>query len=409
MKDLDALGKKSRYQLTNWLEMPSEETVLQLRQRIKNWEYEFHKTHQRVPTKLDIKANGEIYKLYKTYRYIRESKSGLQKSEDKTRKGINIELDDAAEDSSDVEIENITELGPTPQTNGKVLSIFDLRMTPPHSSPLKRKLVNNLDEDDVFKTPTKTKSIVNNLENPPRLSISQQLLSIANKTPTKTPRQAVVETPSYLGRINNRNSGVSLENSPPMFKIPPSPSKLKTPTKPPPPINFLVSPSPLKLHRFINKKLSQVFNDFKQIQQNQQNLQIDQEFDKLIQEVGANDGLLADEHDERVSSRRKQKTQKRSTRRWKIKPKESVNDGEDTLNNKNLHNEIKKIETETVDALNNLGKSDDENYVSSDSDEEYQHQDQSNTKGMVKPISNNYKRLKINDPRSKRFKNRYKR
>jgi DNA replication regulator SLD2 len=363
----------------------------------------------------------------------KESTEGRDKKEEHASV-INIDLN---EYNSDDEIENgsantmVTELGPTPQANGKVLSILDQRMTPRNSSPLKRKLTNIvIEENNIFKTPTKvrlnqvvaTDSTPGGSYGTAKMTLSEKLMSIANKTPSKTPiktpsktaKNSIPHTPNYLGKMNLKFDFEPIQVSPTKVNRPTSPIKLhspnkvQTPTKPPSSINFQVSPSPLKLHRFLSKKISEVFNDFKAIQDkpfDHEYVEQDEEEMKFSSQVEVCD---ADEPSTPIKKR--QKTQKRSTRRWKIKPREDITDGNDSLANKDIHNEIDKLNEKKLQELSTLVEIKDEEEVeSSESDDEYHHQSQTDTKGKIKPHSVNYQRLKINDPRTKRFKNRFRR
>lgn len=628
--------------------MPSKDTILQLKQRIKEWEYDFYKQNDRLPSKLDIKKD-KVYKLYKTYNHVKKEK-GKEDVKDISRDvSRDVSRDISSETSSDEEF-SFTQLGPTPQSKGKILSILDMQLTPPHSSPLKRKSrgvgLTRVDEvslngsepesgDESLKfgrgsvsgemansslgsvsiaksglgslqltdlqsenrrvvslsaSPTKTSGLplIDTMRTPTKSRLSriqsrslhddsQSLTTEVLQSPQKlvqtplylkrgesfkileSPTGGVFDTPvrssarpqSYLSKIDSHNEALTykMENgvldtqslvltpaylkrgdsfkiveSPiksgsdvletPVKSIPSylsridsyneanspskvdppscllevnshnevlaSPSKItsslsrfnsinddpkdnnpiafsKSPSKPPSKspskspyfarnkdsnspfltrineindstdlsnrmrltasmntftpvtptkpqiLNFLVSPSPLKLHRFMNKKLSEVFNEFKLMKEeiNEHEFEIEE-----VDKSDDNDGL---QDDETVVKKKSAKTQKRTTRRYKIKPRESVNNGTDKLNNKNIHKEMKKIETETIKTLTNLGNDEDEEEGPSDSDEEYHHQDQTMTKGMRKPTSNNFKRLKINDPRTKKFKQRMRR
>jgi len=412
--------------------MPSEKSILLLRQRIKTWEHEFQRSNDRLPTKQDIKADASIYKLYKTYRYVKEAQTKeshtkeIKEPRDNKAEHASVINIDLNEYNSGDEVENgatetiITELGPTPQANGKVLSILDLRMTPPNSSPLKRKLTNTVSEENMFKTPTKLRlnlvpsdhaQVVTSGKE--KMSLSEKLMSIANKTPSKTPKNSIPQTPNYLGKMNLKFDFEPIQASPTKFKPPTSPlklhspNKIQTPTKPPPAINFQVSPSPLKLHRFLNKKISEVFNDFKAIQDKPLDFEYEGEEEEEIELSEQTEVAETDEPSTPIKKR--QKTQKRSTRRWKIKPREDITEDSDSLANKDIHREIDKLNEKKLEELSTLVETKEEEVESSESDNEYHRPDQTDTKGKIKPHSLNYQRLKINDPRTKRFKNRFRR
>ena len=109
--------------------------IIEIKLKIKEWEYAFRKQHNKLPSKADIKDDVEIHKLYSLYKSI---KLGQQQKPSK-QETVN---EPASVQSSPVKKNDYSprgELGPTPQANGRVLSIFDLKMTPPDSSPLKHK------------------------------------------------------------------------------------------------------------------------------------------------------------------------------------------------------------------------------------------------------------------------------
>ena len=46
--------------------------VIEIKQKIKEWEYSFREKHNKPPSKSDIKENSEIHKLYSLYRAIKQ-------------------------------------------------------------------------------------------------------------------------------------------------------------------------------------------------------------------------------------------------------------------------------------------------------------------------------------------------
>ncbi|CUM49320.1 DNA replication regulator SLD2 [Debaryomyces fabryi] len=454
--------------------MPHQESIAQLKQAIKDWEHEFQRSNNRIPTRLDIKIDPKIYELYKTYKALKSRTNSADKIRNKktlepSNVGIDINILESQSDVEDVEEFNIesaessssqlknqdTELGPTPQANGKVLSILDIRLTPPDSSPLKNKTgsrstgaYNNQIEqapEDTFKTPTKTRvDKISLLELTPtnnrgsrNKSLTQKLEQASyvknTRTEMHTPQKNItsllhnMETPQYLAKVNNKfnfdmddqlddNDNQASENlatSSPTKKITSIRSNIIdpiTPTKLPAPLNFQVSPSPLKPHRLFsfgnNRKLSEIFNDYKNIREDP---------DLATSIENADDDPKSQDSDEVIDEgsstsapKRKRITQKRTTRRWKIKPN-AQESKEDILKNVNIHDEVKRLDNEALKNLVDYMKVDDmdeEDLTSSD--EEYVQQDPNHKdmKGKVKPVRMNYQRLKINDPRIKKFKKR---
>lgn len=454
--------------------MPHQESITRLKQAIKVWEHEFQRSNNRIPSRLDIKVDPKVYELYKTYKVLKAKTNNVRNIQDKrtlesANIGIDINISESQSDVEDVEEFNNensdssnnqlknqdTELGPTPQANGKVLSILDIRLTPPDSSPLKNKVgsrgtdtysnQNYEAPEETFKTPTKTRvNRINLLELTPTnnrgprnksLMLKLEQASSAKNTRIEmhTPERNKVsllqnmETPQYLAKVNNKfnfdmdddsndkdnvvaedlhtNSSKKIISSIRSNVIDPI-----TPTKLPAPLNFQVSPSPLKPHRLFsfgnNRKLSDIFNDYKNIKEDP-DLINSIENEEEAAELDDNNDII--EKDTSTNDpKRKRITQKRTTRRWKIKPN-TEETKEDKLKNANIHDEVKKLDDEArknlVDYMevNNMHEEDE-----TTSEEEYVHQDPNHKdmKGKVKPVRMNYQRLKINDPRIKKFKKR---
>lgn len=426
--------------------MVSVDSVLVLKKKIKTWEYKFQQNENRQPTKADIKADSEVYKLYKVYRAAKSKSLEVEYEpavEQKEANGPRIDVviaDPYSDIESDTEnkseLKTNIELGPTPQANGKVLSILDFRLTPPDSSPLKPKVPlkrESKEDEELFKTPTKKtrriemigsshKSQSNN-----SIAMKLQLASAErNISPIKAKVEnnvgnTTLETPRYLSR-NTRKfdfvladlDGIELKHkeSEEIVSSPPdnyfdtdfvTPTKSKiallTPTK----TNsqdFLVSPSPFKTQRILSRKLSDIFYGNNEIPE-------EEAIDDSEMTLNA-----ADEVVDEVPSvvMKKSRTQKRTTRRWKMKPV-SGNQEDDRFEGKNIHDEIKKIDEEKNEELKKYLGSEDE--IEQDDLEDLEtippsDKSTKNSTGKIKPISMNYQRLKINDPRSKAFKRRMK-
>lgn len=457
--------------------MPHQENILLLKQAIKVWEHEFQRSNNRIPSRLDIKLDPKIYKLYKTYKTLKSKQTGdkenvldhkTEEPEDK-KTGIDINILESQSDIEDLEEENEgtrstdiqlkssnAELGPTPQANGKVLSILDMRLTPPDSSPLKTKLHSKVPEipatlvdqasQDTFKTPTKSRvSRIDLLDltssntkksNGNALFLKLEQIanmkgddSISNQVKIRTPNNKgdnllkSLETPQYLAKVNNKfnfdmdldnkindHSGSPLKVNETLVMSASNYTEPNTPTRAPSSINFQVSPSPLKPHRLFsfgnNKKLSEIFNDYKNIKEDSE---LQDESNNNEEETAFENGAETGKESSERDRKRKRKTQKRTTRRWKIKPTTN-NVEEDTLKDINIHDEVKRLDDEAHKNL--VQYMDDENLVSESNEEqsgdEYVHQDPNDKsmKGKFKPVRMNYQRLKINDPRTKKFKRR---
>ncbi|RLV95213.1 DNA replication regulator SLD2 [Spathaspora sp. JA1] len=318
--------------------------VSEVKRQIKNWEYEFKKLHNRLPSKSDVKQNSQISKLYSLYKSIKNKQQEPILSPQKPPPDV--------------------ELGPTPQANGKVLSIFDFKLaSPPESSPLKRKSTNIMPPPE-----SPIKKIQPQMQTPTKPKTTGFL------TPSKKPKSINFETPDYLSR------GMSRTLDP---TTPTSGRKSN--------FAFSVSPSPLKINRF-NKKLAQVYNASVEPD-------LDEDPDMGIPEMSDEEEDLETEE---PNTYKKKKTQKRSTRRGKLAPV-SLDEGS-TLEGVNVQQEITKMEQQERKRL--------EAYINSD--DEYEEEDKhvvvdTTGKKTRKPVADNYKRLKINDARSRNFKRRMRR
>ncbi|WPK23976.1 hypothetical protein PUMCH_001228 [Australozyma saopauloensis] len=420
----------------------------QCRSEIKVWEKSFAAEFDRLPTKADIKANSAIRKAYKRYQSL---KSRALKTEESKINAIpeSSLFNFVFSDDSDVESLEPTfnaELGPTPQANGKVLSLFDVIPSPPESSPLKSRLFDLAKSSTefgqvpilrqigdlpfklsqflspskkkgdalTFKTPTKAvKPLTFSSLTPSRSSASlSSRLQMAAQSSPKARKNSFEgsETPLYLGKVNSRFSMESLSpyknalSQSPSLEASPTKALHQTPTKPA--MKFQVSPSPLKTQRVLllggGKRISTLFNELQNLAKDEslevQKLEIERELQIQEEDVLS----LEEEEDERMKiRRRKAKTQKRTTRRYKMKPR-AENDAEG-FDGKDVHAEIAK--------LNDVTHQDSEEEEESNSDDENTLPAKAKRppSTTLRPISNNYKRLKINDPRTKRFKQRMRR
>lgn len=414
------------------------------RRQIKEWEKSFAAEYGRPPSKPDIKVHTAIRKAYKRYQIL---KSKAQKSEEvKITAGKTSDLVDVVlTDDSDAETLEPTinaELGPTPQANGKVLSLFDMIPSPPESSPSKGRglqssmgllgfdSIPSLQVDDLpikreqflsptrrgkangseieFKTPTKAAKPIS-LSN---LTPSRSSAGLSTRLRSEgagisvTGHGSGLETPLYLGKVNSRFSfDDSLASSRAHTNVDSSPSKtlLKTPSKPA--ISFQVSPSPLKSQRILLlggvKRVSTLFNELQSLVRDEtfeaQKLEIENEY---ITATNDNDKEVEQEDESMTKKRRRAKTQKRTTRRVKMKP--IVSEAEqDTFEGKDVHEEIQKLNE-------GIGEDISESELDSGEDESLPIVTRPPSTKFT-PVSNNFKRLKINDPRSKRFKQRMRR
>lgn len=368
--------------------------LTEVKQKIKEWEYSFKKQHGRIPSKQDVKDNPEVHKLYSLYK---SSKQPSSTSSRPTNEKPKLKRQQQHDQTYNPPLSPKGELGPTPQANGKVLSIFDFRLTPPESSPLKRKSIqSNITETHLHQLPPPRSPMKPILIQTPTKPKSNGLLF---KTPTKT-RTLTFETPSYLTSRKHQQLP------------PPSSASVEFVSSPKTPIfgrvempEFQVSPSPLKTHRFLGKKLADVYNDsVEDMGKFGDEVGMDMEMGVIEEDESEdNEDMNVEEDGEVARLFKKPKTQKRLTRRVKIAPRPMMEE------NGFVPTDIQK----EVSALDEKERHDLAAYINSDEEEEDDEEDDvmigtsaSPIKRGRKPISANYKRMKINDPRTRNFKRR---
>ncbi|EGW34330.1 uncharacterized protein SPAPADRAFT_149052 [Spathaspora passalidarum NRRL Y-27907] len=340
--------------------------ITELKRKIKNWEHEFQKKNNRLPSKSDVKGNPEISKLYSLYKTTKSGKTAVPSKPPQPP---------PQSPHKPIPASPGMELGPTPQANGKVLSIFDYRMTPPESSPLKRKsTITEMSPARQNMGPPESPIKKIQMETPTKPKVRQ----LNFVTPTKKPTKINFETPDYLSH------GVrALQQDP---TTPASGRKLNFAAV------FSVSPSPLKINRF-GKKLADVYNASVH--------EMDMEIPEMSDEEHSEEDVAQEDEDGTITTYRKKKTQKRSTRRSKLAP---VFMDQDAPQNVNVQEEMTKIEQQEKKRL--------ASYINSDVESEEEESNvfvDTTVKKTRKPVADNYKRLKINDARSRHFKRRMRR
>ncbi|CCE86214.1 Piso0_005871 [Millerozyma farinosa CBS 7064] len=412
--------------------MSLEKDLVYVKQCIKNWEYSFRKEHTRFPTKNDIKNAPDIHKLYKEYKRLKNAPdhSEIDKANkpNGVLKSIDVEIDSSESEQEEKfreepfeDAKNDPQLGPTPQANGRVLSIFDLQLTPPDTTPTKKitdktriHSASTTPKSEPFKTPTKKPSKISGRSlNSTLHAVSQSHDQSVNIAPIR--KDDITDTPQYLAR-NNHKFLFSIET--PAKSQSPRKQHLNsfsvkhehqsqaltyqdplTPTKVSK-VNFSVSPSPLKPHRIFNvgnKKLSDLFNEIKSA---------NDVADIPGEEFEANNSS-DDVDNEEVVNYRKKFTQKRTTRRWKMKPNLAVEQPQEQ--NINVQQEMEKLNHKEKEDFQNYLDGKEEVLDGYESTEAESKKPQNINEKKIKPISMNYKRLKINNPQKKFFKRRLRR
>lgn len=356
------------------------EKVFRLKQEIKEWEHNFTKNHGVKPTHEDIKLDLDIQLKYKKYNKYKKELKYLQEKENLQTPRKNKEFHYATPRKSDElatpQRHDLTphespspmktkEIGPTPQLEGRVLSIFDIPVNSPLSQPPPPNPI-------VFKTPSKKK------------------ITSLFDTPTTTTNRKVQETPSYLqGQV----SPVMLSSQEAVFAIgagglEKSSQLLRTPDKTT--IEFNIEPSPMMspVRRTVKRKslfekmneLTQFKSDVEKyekdeedlnkiiLEENRQILSLNQEDDEwdLMNETSSVQVEMTqnekqdEEKDNHERLRKKIKTQKRSTRRRKMKPLEF--NGNDELLLVNIHEKLKMLDEEQQETFQRENEiSDEEN------------------------------------------------
>ncbi|MCH0629804.1 hypothetical protein JNB11_07505 [Kocuria palustris] len=337
----------------------------QVKHTIKQWERLFLKKNGRPPLKKDVRSDPTVRLLYQTYNELKHGKPSKHEQTGTPHKLQPVLLPD--------------EIGPTPQANGRVLSIFDHHLTPPASLP-----------SNPFGSPSMT-------------------------TPTKSSTTTITTTQvSTSGSLMDKLLAVaSPQKSSPIKHLAFSPVKtLRTPTKPT--VAFSATPSPMKPQRLVGR-LTKVFMEATSAPIPE----IDDE--DLLAATVAVEELLTEQSttEESQPDRKKVKTQKRTTRNWKIKPR-GVDEAPDTLAGKNLQEELRKLasQTQSVDTTSPTAKrklelvrevrdSDDES--SEEETEEPVVYKRPHVENGIAPMSYNFQRARINDPRIAKFKRRVRR
>lgn len=380
--------------------MALESDINVIKRQIKDWEHSFVREHSKQPNKQDVKENSKISKLYKVYKALKNKQKQLQTTITPISKDLIDNIKGLSDEESEkdgaglgleVFLRHNTELGPTPQAGGKVLSIFDLAMTPPESSPLKDKQSRlTVFGDSGFKTPSKKKPL--NQVTPiksDKKSFMERINMIQNSSPISTPNRYAhisVQTPQYLNHnIKKFETSQAVSDVSP-FNIPEQSSPLKqTPISTPTltKINFQISPSPFKRKGFLgSKKLLDVFNEHK-------NIQIDEDEQDLVSDSSLDDEPIVE--GQSPLKKRRAKTQKRTTRRWKMRPHLEEVESDD-LQKKNIHKVMQEINEDHEKKIEKIIN----NQLDSEDEEPKEVPKLSKSTGKkVAPISHNYKRLKI--------------
>lgn len=401
----------------------------EIKHEIKSWEYKFKAENDRLPLKQDVNSIPEIKKLYALYKSYKTGKPVKMEKREKSHKPEKTYKSDTyssplvsknrSETTDVVPPTPKGELGPTPQANGRVLSIFDFGLTPPESSPLKQKSEKSAHNGTIKTDQLSQSTGLDLLVTPTKANKFSPFAS----TQRKNSNLASEATP--LGAARKLNFAAVMDVQTPNYMK----QKTQTPTfsRTVPLPDFLVSPSPLKSQRMM-RKLTEVYKT--SLESIDADPELASEFNTAEMEI--NDGMIEKEEKggEAISvenrGMRKQKTQKRLTRRVKMAPR-LENEGQ-TLDTVNIQDRIQLMEeqerTSLMAYMNSESEDDDDDDDGDDDDDSDNEKEgegkrnrgnngngvqQSPIKRTRKPVTANYKRLKINDPRSRKFKQRMRR
>lgn len=230
-------------------------------------------------------------------------------------------------------------------------------------------------------------------------------------SPQKTPQSSTVQvTETITLTPAKKNLDFSKLNdeqdSPPEFKTPQKPVVVQQQTplylKPGGFKEITASPSPLLTQR-IKKGLSTIISEFEDIQAELKYGDFEDEDIVPLEDIDEEDEEELDDDNEADVPRQKKKTQKRTTRRYVIKARPSAETS--TMEGKDIKKELKKLEKEQKDQADVVS---DESEEWSDGPDEFvprprQEPSSSSSRGKKKGgESQNFKRLKLRDGRSKR-------
>ncbi|CDK29586.1 unnamed protein product [Kuraishia capsulata CBS 1993] len=404
-----------------------EEKIGLLKKEIKQWEHSFANGNDgRLPEFKDVKSNEGMARKYKKYeKYKRALRSTLESEAVKVVEVDQSQLNDNEFDDIKTKLQQeeeeetlvITELGPTPQLGGRILGLFDLKLLEKEpqipETPTKK-------QDATFKTPTKKAKL---------LTFGDMTPSTARvlQEPNGSPSKEVMDTPIYLRRESRQVEPIHFGSSPTLAptsdptQLTPTKwakAQLISPTK-------IIEPSPVLKSR--NKSIFQMGHEIEELKRQRENMHEsdieDEDIRLLIQSEnlalsqekinetrGNDEDTTKDEADQTTAEpepvyRKKARTQKRSTRRVRIKTMPM--DMEDDLATVDIHKKLGKIEQ---DANPDTDESEE---VSSEEDES-EYEEAKKTKWAKLDaqkrnafVSNNFVRLKINKKnRGKFFKRR---
>lgn len=331
--------------------MKSPNNLIETKKLLKDWEHDFKKKNCRLPTKDDIKLYDTIIKLYKKYNTFKKNKSesknlSEKKKVDENQFQINHinnpHINQEKHSNNDVFKKSVeyvkknnfkTEFGPTPQSNGKILSIFELNMKSPYDSPLKKKnsYINDLCDQNLNESTKKNNinpffhdnlnkkkelSTINPFINVKKIEVTVENERLLSNNFNSQSDKCLSES-NLNKQINIFKSDNNLNSDKPKManNVYDSIDKnFTTPIKNPIKLDFLDSPSPLKTHRFFIKKPSTIYNEVK-VNHDEKHLFENKNIFGINESLNDSESYIQKIE---MNSKMKQK-QKRTTKNYKLK------------------------------------------------------------------------------------------
>ena len=338
-----------------------------LKIEIKLWERAFEKEHGRLPEKDDIKKDKEVKRKYKQYAQLKKDATVKPSVE------VNVEQTPVKSHVNNTK----AEFGPTPQMNGKLVSIFEMQV-----SAMK---THQSDQEDIVGSPVRSNDLVRrqlNFSITPNSSPMKQVPNLSANIVVSRPKYGpnspmrigdiglqLSETPKTLGRT------LDLKSSP----FSPSPL-IKRPVKT---LSQLA-----KEHAIIKDEFEsnpEDFSEFTAIRTLTEKLMQEEHMD-IIEE--GDEGTVGNETESNYV--RKVKTIKKRTKA-KMRPA-ALNEKSTNIPDKNVHEQLAKLKEREYNKM--LGKEVEE----SESDSEQQSNPpvkKKQRKSKYNLVSNNFKRLNL--------------
>ena len=338
-----------------------------LKIEIKLWERAFEKEHGRLPEKDDIKKDKEVKRKYKQYAQLKKDATVKPSVE------VNVEQTPVKSHVNNTK----AEFGPTPQMNGKLVSIFEMQV-----SAMK---THQSDQEDTVGSPVRSNDLVRrqlNFSITPNSSPMKQVPNLSANIVVSRPKYGpnspmrigdiglqLSETPKTLGRT------LDLKSSP----FSPSPL-IKRPVKT---LSQLA-----KEHAIIKDEFEsnpEDFSEFTAIRTLTEKLMQEEHMD-IIEE--GDEGTVGNETESNYV--RKVKTIKKRTKA-KMRPA-ALNEKSTNIPDKNVHEQLAKLKEREYNKM--LGKEVEE----SESDSEQQSNPpvkKKQRKSKYNLVSNNFKRLNL--------------